>query len=47
MDLTEVLDFDPSPNTIKFHVSGILKRLQLSSRTQAALLAAQLTRKLP
>lgn len=28
-----------SPNTIKLHVSAILKKLQLKSRTQAALLA--------
>jgi DNA-binding CsgD family transcriptional regulator len=33
-----------SPNTIKLHVSAILKQLGLKSRTQAALLAAQLDR---
>lgn len=33
-----------SPNTIKLHVSAILKQLRLKSRTQAALLAAQLDR---
>jgi DNA-binding NarL/FixJ family response regulator len=31
-----------SPNTIKLHVSAILKQLGLKSRTQAALLASQL-----
>ena len=31
-----------SPNTIKLHVSAILKELRLKSRTQAALLASQL-----
>jgi DNA-binding CsgD family transcriptional regulator len=31
-----------SPNTIKLHVSAILKRLKLRSRTQAALLASDL-----
>jgi DNA-binding CsgD family transcriptional regulator len=31
-----------SPNTIKLHVSAILKQLRLKSRTQAALLASQL-----
>jgi DNA-binding CsgD family transcriptional regulator len=31
-----------SPNTIKLHVSAILKRLALKSRTQAALLASTL-----
>jgi DNA-binding NarL/FixJ family response regulator len=31
-----------SPNTIKLHVSAILKQLQLKSRTQAALLASRL-----
>jgi DNA-binding CsgD family transcriptional regulator len=31
-----------SPNTIKLHVSAILKQLRLKSRTQAALLAAHL-----
>ena len=33
-----------SPNTIKLHVSAILRRLELKSRTQAALLASQLAR---
>jgi DNA-binding CsgD family transcriptional regulator len=32
-----------SPNTIKLHVSAILKQLRLKSRTQAALLASQLS----
>ena len=31
-----------SPNTIKLHVSAILKQLKLKSRTQAALLASRL-----
>jgi DNA-binding CsgD family transcriptional regulator len=31
-----------SPNTIKLHVSAILQRLKLKSRTQAALLASRL-----
>jgi DNA-binding NarL/FixJ family response regulator len=31
-----------SPNTIKLHVSAILKQLKLKSRTQAALLASTL-----
>jgi DNA-binding CsgD family transcriptional regulator len=31
-----------SPNTIKLHVSAILKQLKLKSRTQAALLASKL-----
>jgi DNA-binding CsgD family transcriptional regulator len=31
-----------SPNTVKLHVSTILKRLELKSRTQAALLASRL-----
>lgn len=31
-----------SPNTIKLHVSAILRRLKLRSRTQAALLASGL-----
>lgn len=31
-----------SPNTVKFHVSTIIRRLELESRTQAAVLAAQL-----
>lgn len=33
-----------SPNTIKLHVSAILQRLELKSRTQAALLASQLAK---
>jgi DNA-binding NarL/FixJ family response regulator len=33
-----------SPNTIKLHVSAILHRLKLKSRTQAALLAATMPR---
>ena len=33
-----------SPNTIKLHVSAILKRLKLSSRTHAALLSSRLTK---
>ena len=45
LEIAETLS--TSPNTVKLHVSGILKRLQLSSRTQAALLAAKLARKLP
>jgi DNA-binding CsgD family transcriptional regulator len=45
LEIAEALS--TSPNTVKLHVSGILKRLHLSSRTQAALLAAKLTRKLP
>jgi DNA-binding NarL/FixJ family response regulator len=31
-----------SPNTIKLHVSAILQRLNLGSRTQAALLSSKL-----
>lgn len=31
-----------SPNTVKLHVSAILRRLELDSRTQAALIAARL-----
>jgi len=31
-----------SPNTVKLHVSAILQRLKLSSRTQAAVLASKL-----
>ena len=31
-----------SPNTIKLHVSAILKNLDLQNRTQAALLASRL-----
>ncbi len=31
-----------SPNTIKLHVSAILERLRLKSRTQAALLSSKL-----
>lgn len=31
-----------SPHTIKLHVSAILERLKLKSRTQAALLASKL-----
>jgi DNA-binding NarL/FixJ family response regulator len=31
-----------SPNTIKLHVSAILRHLNVSSRTQAALLASKL-----
>jgi DNA-binding NarL/FixJ family response regulator len=31
-----------SPNTIKLHVSAILRQLKLKSRTQAALLASKL-----
>ena len=30
-----------SPNTIKLHVSAILRRLELKSRTQAALLSSR------
>jgi len=45
LEIAEALS--TSPNTIKLHVSGILKRLQLSSRTHVALLAVKLTRKLP
>ena len=33
-----------SPNTIKLHVSAILRQLNLKSRTQAALLASKLPR---
>lgn len=33
-----------SPNTIKLHVSAILDRLKLKSRTQAALLSSRLAR---
>jgi DNA-binding CsgD family transcriptional regulator len=33
-----------SPNTIKLHVSAILRRLKLKSRTQAALLASRLNK---
>jgi DNA-binding NarL/FixJ family response regulator len=33
-----------SPNTVKLHVSAILRRLELDSRTQAALMAAKLGR---
>ena len=45
LEIAETLS--TSPNTVKLHVSSILKRLQLSSRTQAALLAAKLGQKLP
>src|SRR3954471_5705737 len=45
LEIAETLS--TSPNTVKLHVSSILKRLQLSSRTQAALLAAKLAQKLP
>jgi FixJ family two-component response regulator len=31
-----------SPNTVKLHVSAILRELNLKSRTQAALLASRL-----
>ncbi len=31
-----------SPNTIKLHVSAILKQLDMRNRTQAALLASRL-----
>ena len=31
-----------SPNTIKLHVSAILQRLKLASRTHAALLSSRL-----
>jgi DNA-binding CsgD family transcriptional regulator len=34
-----------SPNTIKLHVSAILRQLKLKSRTQAALLASKLYKK--
>jgi DNA-binding CsgD family transcriptional regulator len=33
-----------SPNTVKLHVSSILRRLKLKSRTQAALLASRLNK---
>lgn len=33
-----------SPNTVKLHISAILKRLNLNSRTQAALLASEMSR---
>jgi DNA-binding NarL/FixJ family response regulator len=34
-----------SPNTVKLHVSAILQRLKVRSRTQAALLSSQLDKK--
>jgi DNA-binding CsgD family transcriptional regulator len=36
-----------SPNTIKLHVSAILRQLNVSSRTQAALLASRLLKNSP
>jgi len=36
-----------SPNTIKLHVSAILERLQLKSRTEAALLSSKLLQSAP
>jgi DNA-binding CsgD family transcriptional regulator len=36
-----------SPNTIKLHVSAILRQLNVSSRTQAALLASKLLKNSP
>ncbi len=43
LEIAEALS--TSPNTVKLHVSAILRRLELSSRTQAALVAAKLPRK--
>ncbi len=34
-----------SPNTVKLHVSAILRRLELKSRTQAALVSSELNKK--
>jgi DNA-binding NarL/FixJ family response regulator len=34
-----------SPNTVKLHVSAILQRLKVRSRTQAALLSSELDNK--